>query len=302
MATTFTNISTAQIDDMVVDALRSILPMFSMISARMESEPLTTNMTKRVPFGTDPSVVTKTAGTFATTSGALTGVDVTPSTFEAAAWDAKEGELSASLLPKYWASMIAGGAYGLAKSVIDAALANVTGTNFGNVEGTSKLTVAVADFGAGDLGQLRTIANKRFHSRCKALLLNSDYAGAIMSDSAILGAFAQSGTNLLATGKLPTLNGWLTAEYDSLPDNSESLGGIAFGPAAIAALVGPPDQLMASGQGNIVERRTITEPDSGLSVLYTVKADAGGTLSGEMSVLYGTAVGRATDAVRLVYA
>jgi hypothetical protein len=46
----------------------------------------------------------------------------------------------------------------------------------------------------------------------------------------------------------------------------------------------------------------ITEPDTGLTVVYTEKVDAGGTRSGEIAALFGVAVGRAADVVRLVSA
>ena len=58
---------------------------------------------------------------------------------------------------------------------------------------------------------------------------------------------------------------------------------------------------MAAGDGNIADRRIITDPDSGISVLYTLKADAGGTLTGECQIYYGLAVGQ-DSIVRLVSA
>jgi hypothetical protein len=73
------------------------------------------------------------------------------------------------------------------------------------------------------------------------------------------------------------------------------------GQAAIAIGIAQPSPLMASGEGNIVERRIISEPDSGLSVMLTVKADAGGTVSGEVALLFGVAKGQ-DSAVRLLSA
>jgi hypothetical protein len=302
MATTFTNLSTAQVDDMVVGAIRTILPALDMFSLQVLAEPAIVNTVKRVPLSTDPTLVTKTPGTFASTTGALTGVDVTINTFNAGAWDATEGLMSASLMPAYWADKIAGGVYVVAKSIVDAALALVTSGNFGNTEGTDKLTVAVADFGAADVASLRTLAAKKIKGRVKSLMLNSDYAGAISGDSSILSVFGQTGENLLKSGKLPQLGGMISMEYTDLPTNSQSLGGVIFGKAAIAAAVAPFDMLNGSGEGNIVERRMITEPDTGLTVVYTEKVDAGGTRSGEIAALFGVAVGRAADVVRLVSA
>jgi hypothetical protein len=107
------------------------------------------------------------------------------------------------------------------------------------------------------------------------------------------------GNNALATGVLPQLIGMNTMAYAALPSNSQSLGGVVLGKAAIGAAVAPPDQLAASGEGDIVERRIITEPESGISVLYTMTASGGGTIAGECCLLYGVA--KLQDAaVRLV--
>ena len=62
-----------------------------------------------------------------------------------------------------------------------------------------------------------------------------------------------------------------------------------------------PDPLAAAGEGDIVERRIITDPDSGISALFTTTASGGGTIAGEIAILYGVAKGQ--DAVvRLVSA
>jgi hypothetical protein len=301
MATTFTNLSTAQVDDMIVEALRSVLPTFDMFSMRVDAEPAIVNTVKRVPLSTDPSLATKTPGTFATATGAVTGVDVTLNTFNAAAWDATEGLVSASMMPAFWADKTAAGVYVVAKSIVDAALALVTASNYGNTEGADKLTTAPADFGASDVAILRTLAAKKIKGRVRSMLLNSDYAGAIMGEASILSVFGATGENLLKSGALPNLGGMVTMEYTDLPTNSENLGGVIFGRAAIAAAVSPFDLLNSSGEGNIVERRLITEPDSGLTVVYTEKVDAGGTRSGEIAALFGVAKGQ-NAAVRLVSA
>jgi hypothetical protein len=97
------------------------------------------------------------------------------------------------------------------------------------------------------------------------------------------------------------LIGMNTWAYPSFPANGENLGGAVFGQAAILAAVGYPEALMGPGEGNIRDRRVITDPDSGLSVLYTEKADAGGTLTGECQLYYAVAKGQ-DAAVRLVSA
>ena len=113
--------------------------------------------------------------------------------------------------------------------------------------------------------------------------------------------YASAGNNFLASGQLPQFLDLNQMHYADMPSNSENLGGAIFGRAAIAVGLARPGFFLQSGEGDIVDRRVITEPDSGLSAMYTVKASAGGILSGEVAILYGAS--KAQDAVvRLVSA
>jgi hypothetical protein len=135
----------------------------------------------------------------------------------------------------------------------------------------------------------------------KVLILNTAYSAALAGLSNFPLVYAFDGDNFLKTGKLPDFMGMQVATYSAFPTNSQNLGGAVFGRAAILLGTARPSMLMSAGDGNIVDRRVITDPDSGLSVMYTMKADAGGTISGEICMLYGVAVGQ--DAVvRLVTA
>ena len=301
MASTISTINQSLVDQRVVAALRYVLPMLRSFSLGISTTPLILDNKVYVPIATDPTVGTKTRGTFQTGTGTLAGTLVTVDTPIAAGWDATEGTMPANLFAQYWADKSAGAVYGLAKTVIDAALALITQANFGNTEGTDKLTVAPADFGANDLGLLWQYAATKIKQRVSSLGLNAAYAGAIMGETNLASIFSNTGTNFLASGVLPQLIGMNTWAYPAFPANSQNLGGAVFGQAALLVAVGTPDELMSAGDGNIGERRIITDPDSGISVLYTQKQDAGGTVSGECQLYYGVAAGQ--DAVvRLVTA
>jgi hypothetical protein len=62
-----------------------------------------------------------------------------------------------------------------------------------------------------------------------------------------------------------------------------------IGKAAIAIAIARAGFFLNAGDGNIVDRRVISDPQSGLSAMLTTKADAGGTLSGEVAMLFGVA-------------
>jgi hypothetical protein len=294
MASTFSNINQALVDMRIIEALRHVLPLFGMFSHIIEEDDRTSNDVVRVPIALDPTVGDKTAGTFKSTDGSLTGVDVTYNKFRAAGWDATESTLRASMLGSYWADKAAGAVYGVAKDVIDTALALVTATNYGNAA-ADKLVVAPASFAQEDMGLLWAKAQDKIKRQEKTFLMNSAYGGALLGQGTLGLVFATAGNNFIETGIIPNLMGLKVAHYGDMPDNSQNLGGAVIGKAAIAAAIARPGFFLNAGEGNIVDRRVISDPDSGLSAMYTVKADAGGTLSGEVAMLFGVA--KAQDAI-----
>lgn len=301
MATTISTVNQSLVDSKVVAALRYFMPMLKAFSYQVESEGKIKNDVVYVPIATDPTAQSKTAGTRVTANGTVTGTSVTLSNHYAAGWDATEGSISPAMFGNYWADKAAGAVYALAKQVIDAALAVVTAANFGNDEGEDKLTVSAADFGANDLAKLWQYGATKIKQREVSLGLNASYAAALMGETSLAQVFATGGSNFIATGVLPTLIGMNTWAYPAFPANSENLGGAVFGRAAILVGCAPVAPLAAAGEGNIVERRIITDTDSGISVLYTMTADGAGTVNGECEMLYGVAKGQ--DAVvRLVSA
>lgn len=302
MATTISGINQTKVDQKVQEALKAVLPMFSAFSMRVQFDsPKVKDDTAYVPFSTDPTAGTKTAGTMKTADGTLAGTSVQLSNLIGAGWDATEGKISGALFESYWMDKIGGAVYSCAKSVVDAALGLVTAANYGNTEGVDKLTCAYADFGQSDLALLWQYSEAKIKQRQRTFGMNAGVAGAIFGESNLGLIFANTGTNFVQTGVVPQLLGMSSFCYSGFPANSQSLAGAVFGKAAICAAIAPIDPLVAAGQGNIVERRIITEPDSGISALYTMTADGGGTVAGEVALLYGVAKGQ--DAVvRLVTA
>lgn len=292
MASTLSNINQALVDDRVIPALRYVLPLLRAFSLRIETQGKIKTDSIYVPIATDPSGAAKTAGTLATGSGTLAGSQVTLDTLWGAGWDATETSISARLFEAYWADKAAGGVYVLAKKVIDSALALITAANYGD-DDEDKLVVAPADFGQNDLAELWKKAQEKILQREQTLMLNSAYAAALMGNSNLALVFATQGQGFVSNGMLPSpLLGMPGHHYGAFPTNSQSLGGAVLGRAAILVATAPIDSLMAAGDGNIVERRDITEPESGLTVTLTTKADAGGTVSGEVAVLFGVLKGQ----------
>jgi hypothetical protein len=294
MATTYTNLNSALIDEMVVEALRDVLPMLDMFSHIVETDDKEQNNVIRVPISGDGSVGDKTPGTFTTDSGSLTGVNVTLDKFRSIGWSATEATTPIKLLPQIWAQQAAGGIHKLAKDVIDTALALITATNYGNATG-DKSVVAPADFGQYELAQLWSKGQTKIKGQEQTLLVNSEYQAALLGLSGLGLVFATSGLNFIATGKVPSLMGMNVVHYNGVPTNSENLGGAVFGKAAIAVAIARAGFFLNAGDGNIVDRRIISDPQSGLSAMLTTIADGGGKMSGEVAMLFGVA--KAQDAV-----
>lgn len=294
MASTISGINEALVDQRIVEALKSLLPMFSAFSYIIEQDDRITSDTVQVPLATDPTVGDKTAGTFKAADGTLAGTTVTYNKFRAAGWDAVESTMRPSLLANYWAEKASGAVYGVAKDIIDQALALITIANFGDTS-ADKLVAAAADFGQDDAANLWQKATAKIKRQKKVFLMNTAYAASLYGNSNLALVYASAGNNYLQSGLLPQFLDLNQMHYQDFPTNSQNLGGAVIGRAALAVAIARPSMLLTSGEGNVVERRIITEPDSGLSAMYTMKADAGGTLSGEVAALFGVAKGQ--DAV-----
>lgn len=298
MATSFSNLNEAKVDAAVIDAARTALPYIKLFSHVVQAEPAVQNSVIKVPLATDPTVADKTPGAYVTDTGGLTGVSVTLNAFKSAHWVATEGSIGADVFESWWLSQIRGGVKALIKNIIDRAFALVTSTNYGDTD-ADKLSVAVADFGQGSLAQLWAKGAAKIKDQQRSIILNTEYAAQLYGSSNLALVYASAGENFLQSGRLPRFIDLDVVHYADLPGNGENLGGAVFAPSAIAVAVAPPSLLLASGEGDIVERRIIQDPDSGLSVVYTVAASGSGIKHGEVSLLSGVAVGR-NAVVRLV--
>ena len=291
MATTFATINQSLVDNAVVSALRTLKPMLSAFSYRPVTEGKIQNDIVYVPIATDPTAQSKTAGTAVTDNGTIAGTSVTLSNLYAAGWTANEGTMPSSLFPAFWQDKIAGGVAALGTQVIDAALALVTTTNYGSAEGTDELTVAYADFGLSDLTTLWQYAIAKIKNQRMSFGMNPAVAGAIFGESNIASAFAYNGTNYIQTGAVPQLLGMNTWMYGDFPTNSQNLASAIFGQAAILACTAPIDDLIGTA-GEIIERRNIVDPESGIACTYTMYASGAGAVTGEVQLLYGVAKGQ----------
>ncbi len=298
MASTITNVTQTLTDERIVAAIRSIVPALNAFSYGVEAGALYGDKV-RVPVSTDPTVGDKTLGTSGTATGAVATTEVELDNKKVSAWDAVEGEIAGRLFDNYWADKAAGAVRALGKNVVDAALALVTATNYGNTENTDKVTRALADVDQRTLAALWEAALLKIEDQEMSFGMGAGLASALFGESNLALIFSNVGTNFFATGNVPQLLGMSTWLYPKFPNNSEGLKGAMFGKAAIGVGLATAEILADGGEGDTVERRIVTDPESGVQVLYTSKFSGGGTLHGEMWLMYG--VKKIQDAVvRLV--
>lgn len=289
MPTTFTGLSEAQMDDVIIGAIQSMLPYLGAFSTQLDHpEGLVKGNTYIVPVVGGVTVTDKTPGTLVSPSGSVTGANVEVDTFKGAAFEAIEGQMSRRLLANWWPLQIRQAAKAVAQKCVDGALALVTASNYGDTS-ADKVVEALADFDMETLAAIRAVARKKLQDVEGAFICNADIGSRLVTLEQVVYALAiAQGKDAISGGALPgSVVGYPAFEYVGLPGNSENLVGAVIGKSAIAIAAGAPEQIIASGDGEVAYRRIVAEPDSGLSVQYTEVVQGGGKIIAELGLLYG---------------
>jgi hypothetical protein len=130
----------------------------------------------------------------------------------------------------------------------------------------------------------------------RALVLNNTYISDLRSDASIIAAF-QLGANVISTGSLGTIAGAQVYQFSNLSGNSENLSGFLCGADAIACATALPFNEIPGADVS-----QATDPATGLSVQVMIIQEQSGYLNVTATLLFGTAVGRATSLRRLLSA
>jgi hypothetical protein len=130
----------------------------------------------------------------------------------------------------------------------------------------------------------------------RALVLGNTYISDLRSDASIIAAF-QLGANVISSGSIGTIAGAQVYQFSNLATNSESLAGFICGADAIAVATALPFNEIPGA-----EVSQATDPNTGLSVQVMIIQEQSGFLNVTATLLFGTAVGRATSLRRLTTA
>ena len=301
MATTFSGLSEAQLDDNVIAEAKAILPFLAAFSTRLdfagEALPVKDD-TRKVMLVTDVTIGNKTPGMDTDGSGSVTGVNVTLDQFLSGAFDAIEGTISRRGMTAYFKKMLPRAANCLARKMVNEALGKVKAATF-----TNATTIDFSAFDTDTLTDIRAAAKAHIKDPFAMLLAGTKLAAKISGLAPVMYTYGLNGSNIIADNGLPgKLIGFNAFEYDDLPNNGEQLEGVIIHPSAIAVAASAPDQLIESGQGDVAYRRIITEPESGLSLQYTESVMGKGVIHCELASLFGAATGVAAGAHRIVTA
>ncbi len=250
-----------------------------------------------VPIAGAATATTRTLGSTGTAAGSASTASVTLTTPITAQWACIDGKD-----PKWMFMQLAiENAYAVAKGYIDAALAYITSTNYGN-DDEDKVVCPVSEFGLDTIAALGSRAETKKLGRVRSLILNGAYAWQALGEGQLAVILATMGSNALQTGTLPPLGGMASYMYAGLPANSENLGGFVCSPDCLACGMAPVMSNAEQGTGDLEFEQVLADEEAGVVMSYRrwYNADAG-IMSGRFEVMPGFA--KCNDAVvRLVSA
>lgn len=185
--------------------------------------------------------------------------------------------------------------------IMTAALNLVTAAAVGDVEGTSKKTIATAaglDYAAtADLAQM--VTDRKVPTTPRFLMVKPTYYAGLAKDTAVSAAYAYGSADVVRENRLPVVSGFSVHQYVNFPSNSESLVGVCGGKQGIIIASRVP-QMGGDFPGEVLN---VNEPESGFTIQLRkwYSADLGRYLM-SMGVQYGVSIGNAANLVRIVSA
>lgn len=187
----------------------------------------------------------------------------------------------------------------LAYDVLQDILSIVTNANFG----APIFTGGASTFDSDDVVDIRTAVNKvPWPLVGRGLMVNSDYDGALLKDSAFKAAYALGTDQAVRTGQLPNIFGFDYASSPAIPANGENLVGFAAYMSAILIAFSPIEPA-DSIKKILVDYRVVTDAPTGISMEYRQWGDPDSDLDKRViEVNYGYAQGEATALKRFVSA
>lgn len=282
-----------------LDLLKERYPLLQRISTDLSDQPVAygqtvVTRTRAIPAAADYSPTTG----YATQDAQATDVPVTIDTHKAVQVRFSANELAGTSrrLLDEWTEPIHAG---LADAIVASVYGLITAANYPNAT-----TQALSGFGRGTVTAMAKALNSRKVSPLnRTLLLNPDYYEKLAQDTTIVQLAAYQRPEAITEYRLPRIAGFDPFEAISLPTGG-NLVGAGFAPDAIVVATRPPNdytQAIAGANFGIVQ--TVTNPDTGLTVMVTQYIDHNlGAAFLRVALMWGVAVGQAASLQRLTSA
>jgi hypothetical protein len=271
----------------VISSLANKLPVLSGISTVFSARPGTQGMSIQVPL-----IGTSTATTFGS-GGYLTQDDatITSSTVSLSHYKVTSRFTPSNLKdygPQFFINNFVNTAsIGLAQKVMDVINAQVLNANY------SANSVTGANLSYSELIAAQKTLDDAKAPQPRYAVLNSGYIADLRADTTIVGNNVL-GAQIIRDGDLGTIAGARIYQFANLATNSESLAGWVAGPDAIAFASALPETDIPGW-----EVANATDETTGLSVQVIMGQEQSGYMNVTATLLFGSAVGRATSLVRL---
>ena len=271
----------------VLSSLQNKLPVLSGISSVFSARPGSSGMSITVPL-----IGTSTATAFGS-GGYLTQDDATVTQAVVSLTQYKiSSRFTPSNLKDYGAdffvnNFVQTASIGLAQKVMDTINAQITVAAYA-ADDVTGATITYADL----------IASQKTLDDAKApaprfAVLNSSLIAGLRADTTIVGNNVL-GADIIRSGDLGVIAGARIYQFANLADNGEDLVGFLAGPDAIAFASALPDSEGIPG----FEVSNATDAGTGLGVQVLVGMEQSGFLNVTATLLFGSAVGRASSLVR----
>jgi len=259
-----------------------------------------------------PVISARSAATFSSyeteTGDTLTGTAVTLS--ERKHTPFYNSDADRALPPSAWLAKAGQSAYATGASVFSYAIGLYTASTFGDTDGTSKIIKAATSFGISDVVDMMKLLRKRnavAAGEIPALIVNEDYAAALIHDAGVMNVSARGATDIQMTGwfDMPLL-GVRVFRTNAFPSalTSENTGGILCVKSSLAVAmtpVRPKRSDLAAAAG--LQYAEIQHPESGVRLGYREHYNtASGKTYGNTEILFGASAVQTTGAVRVVSA
>jgi len=301
MANTYTNINAEIIVQEVFPAFKAGLAPVNAFSVSFDSETAQKGASIRVPVISAKTANTGAFTTYEDGNSTVAGTQVSLSTHVRSfshVTDTEAGKTPANTV----IAQRREDAYAVGKSIFQTVIGLFLAADYGDVEGTSKLTVTAANYDADNLADAVTYLKKRDALGDISAIHDLDYMGALLKDNAVQNASALGSAEAIREGAISNLVGANIYNSNGFPSalTAENTGVVVCVPSAIALAIrpiAPQDGAMEAG----LEYATATDPDTGLTLGFrSFYNTATGEKWAGFEALMGADTLQAAGAVRIV--